>query len=70
MPLVTASEGGEEQTELLQKCSRMWSCRTWAFPNLLTRSELESSVSESDNLVEEGEKENAKYPEYCSLDME
>ena len=48
----------------------MWSCRTWVFPSLSTRSLLERSALKSESLVEEGEKGNAKYPKYCSLNME
>ena len=71
MPLVTASEGGEEQTESISdKLVEMWSCRTRVFPNLLTQSSLESGTSEGDSPVEEGEKGNAGYPEYHSPDRE
>lgn len=41
--------------------------RTWVFSSSLTRSILERDPSESERLVGESEKRNAKYPEYCYL---
>jgi len=49
---------------------RMWSCRTWVLPSLLTRSELECSIVEGESPVEEGKKEDSKHPEYYSLGRE
>lgn len=69
MSLVTASESDTGQTEFpVDKAGKMWSCRTWVLPSLLTRSLLEGSALQRDSRVEEGEKVNAKYPEYCFLD--
>lgn len=66
-----ANENRTGQTELdSDKLFRMWSYRTWVLPNSLTRTLLESRALDSDSLVEVGEKEDSKYPEYHSLDME
>ena len=71
MPLVTASKRGKEQTELAgEEPDRMWSCRTCVLSNQPTRSLLESSALEGESPVEEGWKEDDRYPEYHSLDME
>ena len=70
IPGVTASETGGGQTEPLaiseKGCGVVDSC----LPYFIDSKYLERYTIEGDSPVEEDEKGNGEYPEYCSLNIE
>ena len=66
-----ANKSGTGQTESgSDKLSGMWCYRTWVFPSLLNQNSLERDAIEGDSPLDQNKKGNAKYPEYCSLNIE